>query len=104
MRMVKVPLGNRSYEIRIDRGVLAGLGAECTKLGLGHRCAIISDTNVAPRYAKAAERSLVGAGFEPFLVTVPAGETAKSLKSVEACYNQLAAHRLERKSFIVALG
>ena len=32
------------------------------------------------------------------------GETAKSLKTVQTCYDQLAAHRLERKSFIVALG
>jgi 3-dehydroquinate synthase len=104
MRTVKVPLGNRSYDIRIGGGLLARLGAECAKLSLGRRCAIISDTNVAPRYAKAAERSLRAAGFEPFLITVPAGETAKSLKSVEACYNQLAEHRLERASFIVALG
>ena len=44
------------------------------------------------------------AGFEPALITVPAGETAKSLKTVQACYDQLAAQRLERKSFIVALG
>ena len=35
---------------------------------------------------------------------MPAGETAKSLKTVQACYDQLAAQRLERKSFIVALG
>jgi 3-dehydroquinate synthase len=35
---------------------------------------------------------------------VPAGETAKSLAVVEQCYDALAKHRLERKSFIVALG
>ena len=40
----------------------------------------------------------------PVLITVPAGETAKSLKTVQTCYDQLAAQRLERKSFIVALG
>ena len=45
-----------------------------------------------------------GAGFDPVLLTVPPGETAKSLKTVQACYDQLAAHRLERRSFIVALG
>jgi 3-dehydroquinate synthase len=38
------------------------------------------------------------------MVVVPAGETSKSVKSVEKCYDELAAHRLERKSFIVALG
>ena len=47
---------------------------------------------------------LYPAGFLPTLITLPAGETAKSLRSVEACYDQLASHRLERKSFIVALG
>jgi len=47
---------------------------------------------------------LVKAGFEPVLITVPAGESAKSLKSVQSCYDQLALHKLERKSFIVALG
>ena len=71
---------------------------------LGWRCAIISDRNVAPRYGKVALQALKRAGFEAVLIRVPAGETAKSLQNVRACYDQLAAHRLERKSFIVALG
>ena len=104
MRNVKVPLGNRSYEIMIGTGLLARLGTECARLGLQPRCAIISDTNVARRYGKAAQQTLGRAGFDTTLVTVPAGETAKSLKTVQACYDELAAQRLERKSFIVALG
>jgi 3-dehydroquinate synthase len=104
MRMVKVPLGNRSYNILLGHGLVAGLGAECSKLNLGRRCAIISDHNVAPILAKKAQRSLHRSGFQSLLITVPAGETAKSLKSVNACYDELARHRLERKSFIVALG
>jgi 3-dehydroquinate synthase len=102
--MVNVPLGKRSYSIQIERGLLARLGAECAKLGLGRRCAIITDRNVGPRFARAAQQSLSKAGFETILIVVPAGETAKSLATVEHCYNQLARHRLERKSFIVALG
>lgn len=43
-------------------------------------------------------------GFEPVRVVVPAGETAKSLSTVQLCYGRLAAHRLERRSFVVALG
>jgi 3-dehydroquinate synthase len=104
VRNVKVPLGNRSYDIRIGTGLLARLGSECARLGLHPRCAIISDTNVAPRYAKAAQLSLRRARFHSTVLTVPAGETAKSLKTVQACYDELAAQRLERKSFIVALG
>jgi 3-dehydroquinate synthase len=104
VRNVEVSLGNRSYRIKIGGGLLARLGTECARLGLGSRCAIISDSNVAPFYARTAHQSLMQAGLEPLLITVPAGETAKSLKTVQACYDQLAEHRLERKSFIVALG
>jgi len=104
VRTVNVPLGLRSYDIQIGSGLLAGLGKACGRLKLGHHCAVISDTNVAPYYGTRVCRSLNDAGFETRLITVPAGETAKSLKTVAACYDQLATHRLERKSFIVALG
>lgn len=104
MRVVNVPLGARSYPILIGDHLLARLGAECARRKLGRRCAVITDENVGPRYAKTVLNSLTAAGFAPVLITVPAGETAKSLKTVQACYDQLAAHRLERKSFIVAVG
>jgi len=35
MRTVKVPLGDRSYSIRIGRNLLSRLGAECQRLELG---------------------------------------------------------------------
>lgn len=104
MRVVNVPLGTRSYSILIGPGLLSRLGSECQKLGLGQRCAVICDRNVAPLFGAAAEKSLRAAGFDPIRIRVPAGEIAKSLKTVQFCYNALAAHRLERKSFVVALG
>ena len=104
MHTVHVSLGSRSYAIKIGAGLLAQLGRECARLKLGARCAIITDTDVGRRYAKPAFDSLARAGFSPALIVVPAGETAKSLKTVQTCYDQLAVHRLERKSFIIALG
>jgi 3-dehydroquinate synthase len=104
VRVVKVPLGNRSYQIQIGVGLLGRLGAECARLALGRRCAIITDTNVNRHFARTAIQSLRRARFDPTLIILPAGETAKRLALVQRCYDQLAAHRLERKSFIVALG
>ncbi|HTY88420.1 MAG TPA: 3-dehydroquinate synthase [Candidatus Acidoferrum sp.] len=104
VRTVPVQLGARSYAIKIGAGLLERLGGECARLKLGARCAIITDTNVGRRFAKAAFNALARAGFSPSLIVVPAGETAKSLKTVQTCYDLLATHRLERKSFIVALG
>lgn len=104
VRIVKVPLGSRGYSIKIGSDLLDHLGQECARLQLGERCAIISDLHVAHHFAKRARHALSQAGFNPVLVTLLAGERAKSLKSVGACFDQLAGHRLERKSFIVALG
>ena len=104
VRTVHVSLGNRSYDIKIAPGLIHRFGRECARLKLGPRCAIITDTNVGKRYAKTVFNSLATAGFSPSLIIVQPGEPAKSLKTVQSCYDQLAVHRLERKSFIVALG
>jgi 3-dehydroquinate synthase len=104
MRTVAVPLGSRSYPIFVGAGLLSSLGRLCAERELGRRCAVVSDDRVARLYAKPALAALRSAGFEPLLICVPHGEKSKSLKSVRAGCDQLAAARLERSSFIVALG
>src|SRR5262245_31085805 len=104
MYVIKVPLGDRSYTISIGGNLLARLGHECKRLYLGQRCGVLTVRSVAPHDGPAAVESLEAAGFKPTLITVPAGETAKSLKVVASCYDQLAEQHLERKSFVVALG
>jgi len=104
MRTVQVPLGARSYDIKIGGGLLERIGSHCRKLGLGKRCAIISDTTVSPLFGPRVEASLNAAGFHTHTINIFAGEQSKNLRSVNACYTELARHRLERNSFIVALG
>ncbi|HEY1663777.1 MAG TPA: 3-dehydroquinate synthase [Verrucomicrobiae bacterium] len=104
MQSVAVQLGKRSYAIRVGNNLLARLGIECKRLGLGRRCAIITDKNAGKYHSKTVFDSLAKAGFFPAFITIPVGEPAKSLRTMQACYDQLAAQRFERKSFIVALG
>ena len=104
MRKVNVHLGDRSYPIFIGTNLLSRLGAECARLKFAKRCAVISDRNVAGHYGKAAMRTLRAAGFDPVLIKVNPGEPAKSLATIQSCFDQLAAHRMERKSFVVAVG
>jgi len=104
MRTVTVRLGHRSYPIFVGTSLLSSLGRVCAKMDLGRRCAVISDDRVAPLYAGPALAALRSAGFDPLLISIPHGETSKSLKMVQSACDRLAAHRLERKSFIVALG
>ena len=104
MRVVKVPLADRTYSILIGRDLLPRLGRECARHHWAATCAVIADQTVAGLYGKGVLESLTTAGFSPVLVTIPPGEPSKSLSSVQACYDQLAGHRLERRSFVVALG
>lgn len=101
MRTVTVPLGERTYSILVGAGLLPTLGAECSRLGLSGRCAVITDTRVARKYAK---RVLASLGDAVAMIEIQPGEPAKRVRVAEQCYEQLAKHRLERKSFIVALG
>lgn len=80
------------------------LGPECSRLGLGRRCALITDDQVGPLHAGRAMGSLREAGFDPVEVSVKAGERSKRWETVARCHDQLAAARLERRSFVVALG
>src|SRR4051812_5397280 len=104
MRIVEVPLDARTYSIHIGPALLGQLASQCRALNLGDKCAVISDRNVARRYARACMNNLKESGFQPALISVAAGETAKSLKVAQSCYDALSKHRIERKSFIVALG
>jgi 3-dehydroquinate synthase len=104
VQTVSVQLGNRSYEIKIAPGLLQKLGGECARRKFGQRCAIITDKNAGKFFAKTVFDSLAQAGFFPALITIPAGEMAKNLRTVQNCYDQLAAQKLERNSFILALG
>lgn len=104
MHTVKVGLADRSYNIRVGSGLLAGLGKACARLGLGSRCAILTDDQVGPLYADPCVKSLETAGFQVTRITVPAGEKSKRLAVFGQCLDQMAEARLERGSFIVALG
>ena len=74
MRTVRVPLGDRAYNIHVGNGLLERLGTLCRQLKLGERCAIVTDTNVGPKYCQAVVRALRQGGFVPGIITVPAGE------------------------------
>ncbi len=104
MRQINVQLGARSYAIHVGHGLLARLGTHCRKLGLGAQCVLVTDTHVARLHGAAARVSLSNAGISAACITLPSGERSKSLEQARRCYRAMAAHRLERGSFVVALG
>lgn len=92
------------YQAVIGAGLLDAIGSRVTPVVRGPRCAVIADSNTARRFSEPVCRSLDGAGFRSTLITVPAGETSKSLQQAGAVCEQMAAAGLDRSSFVVALG
>lgn len=96
----------RTCDVRVGRGILDGCGALVRQQAshLGPRCAVISDANVAPLFAERVLGSLRDAGFVAELAVVPAGEASKAWTQAGALCEQLSAHGLDRRSFLVSLG
>lgn len=99
-----VRLGTKSYEIVIRPGALADLGALLANLEVGRRALIVTDTHVGPFWADKVQQNLTAAGFTPSLVTLPAGEEAKSLGWLAYLYSAAVSAGLERSSPVIGLG
>ncbi len=100
---VRTP-GGGAYDIVIGRGLLDQLGPMLAGRGWARRAAIITDTDVGPLYAAAAQRALGQAGLDSFVATMPAGEAAKHLGTVEDLYRALAEGGVDRNTVVIALG
>jgi 3-dehydroquinate synthase len=102
--VVRVALGERSYDIVIGRGQLASLGQKISALRPGARAAIVSDETVAHHHLAATEAALADGGIGSTCVTVPPGESSKSFPILARVCEALIAARIERADLVVALG
>lgn len=101
---VRVNLAERSYDIFIGHRLLASTGRLAIELLKRKRCAVVTDSNVGALYARSVLDSLGQSGIEATLITVPAGESSKSMAVVEDVCRQMLRAGLDRKSFLIALG
>lgn len=104
MPTVRVDLGNRSYDVLVENGLLADAGRVISMAAPGAKAAIITDSNVAIHHAPVLADSLAEAGISASLHVVDAGESAKSMSQTEALCSGLAEAGHDRRSFVIALG
>ncbi|MBQ7486798.1 MAG: 3-dehydroquinate synthase [Clostridia bacterium] len=100
---VNIPGKTTAYSVFIESGLLSRSSHYFTSY-TGHKAAVISDTNVAPLYADILLSELRSAGVEPFLITLPAGETTKCSANLDRLYDFLLDHRITRSDIVIALG
>jgi 3-dehydroquinate synthase len=90
--------------VLIGERLLKRLGARVYRHLSRKTCAIVTDSNVGPRFANHVRQSLASAGFRPTLITIPAGEKSKTLEQAGAVCDRMIAAGLDRQSFVVGLG
>jgi 3-dehydroquinate synthase len=96
--------GKQRCRIEIGAALLARTGELIHEILIGPHCAIISDSTVAPLFGDRVKQSLTSSGFQPTLITVPAGEQSKTLAQAETICDQMIATGLDRQSFVIGLG
>jgi 3-dehydroquinate synthase len=102
--IVHVPLGERAYDILIGDDLLESAGERLKAMFPGRRFGIVTDTEVAREQLPRLTRSLDAAGLSHAVVTVPNGESAKSLVRLGEVVEGLLDARLERGDIVLALG
>ncbi|WP_447970576.1 3-dehydroquinate synthase [Nitrospira sp. M1] len=101
---VPVALGQRSYSIHIQEGLLYDIGQCLQQAGLSGRVAIVTNPLVRQLYGNIVKTSLKQSGFRPLFIEVPDGERAKTFGWASKIIDQLVAQRFERSDNLLALG
>jgi 3-dehydroquinate synthase len=98
--VIAVPVG--AYDVHVGARLLDRSGEIIRTAAPAHRYAIISDENVAPLYAARIREALGASSTE--LLTIPAGESAKTREQWAHLTDAMLAAGYGRDSTILALG
>ncbi|UZK66366.1 3-dehydroquinate synthase [Sphingomonas sp. M1-B02] len=103
MKSIPVALGDRSYDVRIEAGLLACAGEALAPLARGRAMPIVTDENLRPHLAT-LQSSLAAAGIASEAILLPPGEATKSWRQLEALTDRLLELGVERSDHVIALG
>jgi shikimate kinase / 3-dehydroquinate synthase len=102
---ITVELGDRSYPIWIGQGLLGQLGSLFRSvLPNAKRVVLLSNVTVQPLYGTVAKAELVAQGIDVLEITIPDGESYKTLSTMEGIITQMLTAKCDRKTVLIALG
>ena len=102
VKTVHVPLGDRSYDVRIGEGLIRNAAEEIGPFLQRPRVAVLTDDNVAAAQLTALEDGL--GDLDVSVLILPPGEGTKSWSALERTVEWLLAEKIERRDVMVAFG
>ena len=100
---VLIEMGERSYDIVIGTGLLGDAGTYAA-LPKANTAMIVTNTAVAPLYAKRLADALAGQYQRVLQVTLPDGEEYKDWQTLNLIFDALLQNGCDRKTVLFALG
>lgn len=104
MQQIAVELGDHSYDVLIESGLLGRASDLISKHARGGRMLVVTDSNVEKQVAPGFLTGLTAAGIETVVYTLPAGEGSKSWAQLAQLVDWLLVNHVERSDHIIALG
>lgn len=101
---VNVQLAERSYAIHIGRGLLNELPERiASRFHKPGHAVIIFDQGVAA-YSRHASQGLVDAGWRVSPISIPSGESSKSVDQIAKLWQEMLEQKTDRGSLVIAIG
>lgn len=104
MKQVDVGLGARAYRITIGRGILRDVGRDAAEVLKPTGAALITHPGTVARWAEPVAQGFGAAGIRTTLITMPAGERHKTLRTVARLYGALRQAGIDRQGLVVTVG
>jgi 3-dehydroquinate synthase len=104
LERVTVPIPGRSYDVVVGSGVIADAGAHLPEFPKAAQAFVVADRGVADAWFAPLSDSLDERGLHAVLLTVPAGEEAKTMQVYGTLLHQLATQEAHRDDVVIALG
>lgn len=95
--IIKLDLGNDSYDIVLEQGALLKAGE---LFDLQRKVLIVTDSGVPSSYAETIAKQCEA----PFSVTIPQGEASKSFENFEMLLSEMLKNSFTRRDCVVAVG
>ena len=94
---------SRSYNIHVGDEILQDIGALVQNDNV-QRAVVVSDQSINESHGRTVTRSLEAVSITVDRLTIPPGETSKSLTEAERLWNEFARLEIDRKTAILAVG
>ena len=104
MEKLHVNLGEKSYDIFIEKGIIESVGEYISKVYKKEKIVVVTDTNVDKLYGNKLIDKLEKSGFSPRKVVFAAGEENKNFTTLIDVQEQIIDSGIKRGDLLIAFG